>query len=118
MTDYNDTDELEALAAASLESLITRNMEVALSTVESGEPSELVKDMQDMVLEIALIIALDKTSYDKIDRRTGLAYRAWNELAAANALGITHRALRSAAKRFGLEPPLPDAGQGNLFQDA
>ena len=93
-------------------------MEVALSTVESGEPSELVKDVQDMVLEISVIIALRETSRQLTDRRTGLQYAAWDELASANALGITHRALRAAIKRFGLEPPVPDSGQGDLFRAA
>ena len=41
-------DELHAAAVASLESLIERNIEVAINTVEAEEPSELVKDMQDI----------------------------------------------------------------------
>lgn len=49
-------DELHAAAVASLESLIERNIEVAINTVEAEEPSELVKDMQDIVLEISVII--------------------------------------------------------------
>lgn len=39
----NDQDELHAAAVASLESLIERNIEVAINTVEAEEPSELVK---------------------------------------------------------------------------
>lgn len=114
----NDQDELHAAATASLEGLIARNMEVAVETVEAGEPSELVKDMQDMVLEIACIIALNKTSNLKTDKKTGLVFMGWNELKAANALGITHKALRAAIKKFGILEPLPDDGQGELFGGA
>ena len=114
----NDQDELHAAATASLEGLIARSMEVAISTVESGEPSELVKDFQDMVLEIACIIALKQTSIEKIDKKTGLIFTGWNELKAANALGITHKALRAAIKKFGILEPLPDDGQGELFGES
>ena len=113
----NDQDELHAAATASLEGLIARSMEVAISTVESGEPSELVKDFQDMVLEIACIIALKQTAVEKTDKKTGLIFTGWNELQAANALGITHKALRGAIKKFGILEPLPDDGQGDLFEE-
>ncbi len=112
----NDQDELHAAATASLEGLIARNMEVAISIVESGEPSELVKDLQDMVLEIACIIALNETSNLKTDKKAGLVFMGWNELKAANALGITHKALRGAIKKFGILEPRPDDGQGKLFE--
>jgi transcriptional regulator with GAF, ATPase, and Fis domain len=112
----NDQDELHAAATASLEGLIARSMEVAISTVESGEPSELVKDFQDMVLEIACIIALKQTAVEKTDKKTGLIFTGWNELQAANALGITHKELRAAIKKFGILEPLPDDGQAELFE--
>ncbi len=111
----NDQDELHAAAVASLESLIERNIEVAINTVEAEEPSELVKDMQDIVLEISVIIALRMTSVERVDKGTGLVFIGWHELKAANALGITHKALRAAIKKFGILEPLPDDGQGELF---
>lgn len=107
----NDQDELHAAAVASLESLIERNIEVAINTVEAEEPSELVKDMQDIVLEISVIIALRKTSVEKVFKSTGEVYAGWSEVSAANALGITHKALRAAIKKFGILEPLPDDGQ-------
>ena len=108
-------DELEAAATASLEGLIERNVEMALESVKVGEPSELVKDMRDMVLEIAAIQALRATSAAKTDPSTGLVYHGWYELRAANVLGITHKALRAAIKKFGILEPLPDDGQTELF---
>lgn len=108
-------DELHAAAVASLESLIERNIEVAINTVEAEEPSELVKDMQDIVLEISVIIALRKTSVEKVFKSTGEVYTGWSEVSAANALGITHKALRAAIKKFGILEPLPEDGQGDLF---
>ena len=110
-------DELHAAAVASLESLIERNIEVAINTVEAEEPSELVKDMQDIVLEISVIIALRMTSTIKTHKPTGQVYRGWNEIIAANVLGITHKALRAAIKKFGILEPLPDDGQGDLFEE-
>ena len=113
----NDQDELHAAAVASLESLIERNIEVAINTVEAEEPSELVKDMQDIVLEISVIIALRMTSVEKVFKSTGEVYTGWSEVSAANALGITHKALRAAIKKFGILEPRPDDGQGDLFEE-
>lgn len=33
------------------------------------------------------------------------------------ALGITHKALRAAIKKFGILEPRPDDGQGDLFEE-
>lgn len=70
------------------------------------------------MLEISCNIALRETSSLKTDKKTGLFYSGWNELQAANVLGITHKALRAAIKKFSILEPLPDDGQGDLFGDA
>ncbi len=49
---------------------------------------------------------------------TPIAANDQDELHAANALGITHKALRAAIKKFGILEPLPDDGQGELFGGA
>lgn len=109
---------IEAEAASSVERLAENWIEVSLEEVKQGVPSECAKELQDMVLQIAVIIALRKTSALTIDKATGLPFVGWNELAAANALGMTHKALQSAIKRFAIQAPKPDNGQTNLFETA
>lgn len=109
--------QIEAEAASSVERLADNWIEVSLKEVKQGIPSECAKELQDMVLQIAVIIALRKTSMATIDKATGISFVGWNELAAANALGMTHKALQSAIKRFAIQAPKPDSIQADLFKD-
>ena len=110
-------DEAQEQAASSLERLAEMRVDMGISGVRVGEPSEAAKDMQDMALQITVIIALRKTMTMKKDRDSGLMYEGWNEIAAANAIGITHNQLRAHTKRCGITEPVVDT-QGDLFEVA
>ena len=110
--------EAEEQAVSSLERLAEMRVDMGLSGVEVGEPSEAAKDMQDMALQVIVIIALRKTMRTRKDKASGLSYEGWDQLSAANALGITHKQLQQKIKQFGLIEPVPDDGQQDMFGEA
>ena len=110
-------ETFDAEFAASLERWLEQNIEVGITTVEAFEASEALKDVQDQIKHLMIIIALNKTATAKTDRRSGATYQAWNQQKAALTLGITHSQLQAGIKKFGIEQPSIDDGQIIMFPE-
>lgn len=107
-------ETFDAEFAASLERWLEQNIEVGITAVEAFEASEVLKYVQDQIKQLMIIIALNKTTTTKTSRN-GSEYRAWNQQKAALALGITHSQLQAGIKKYGIEQPSEDDGQGDFF---
>ena len=58
-------ETFDAEFAASLERWLEQNIEVGITTVEAFEASEALKDVQDQIKQLMIIIALNKTTTTK-----------------------------------------------------
>jgi transcriptional regulator with GAF, ATPase, and Fis domain len=107
-------ETFDAEFAASLERWLEQNIEVGIATVEAFEASESLKDVQDQIKQLMIVIALNKTMTKKANRN-GSEYQEWNQQKAALVLGITHSQLQAGIKKFGIEQPSTDDSQGDFF---
>ena len=107
-------ETFDAEFAASLERWLEQHIELGISFVESFEASEALKDVQDRIKQLMMVIALNKTMTTKTNRN-GSEYREWNQQKAALALGITHSQLQAGIKKYAIEQPSEDDEQGDFF---
>ena len=108
-------ETFDAEFAASLERWLEQHVELGISFVESFEASEALKDVQDRIKQLMMVIALNKTMTIKTNRN-GSEYREWNQQKAALALGITHSQLQAGIKKYEIKQPSDDDEQGDFFR--
>ena len=106
-------ETFDAEFAASLERWLEQNIEAGITAVEAFEASEALKDVQEQIRQLMIIIALNKTTATKTNRNG--SYRVWNQQKAALALGITHSQLQAGIKKYGIEQPSEEDEQGDFF---
>ena len=104
--DENTGELLDEDFAMSLERWTERRAEEGMALANGGEPSEILKEITDLIKQTAVAIALRKTA-----KQDG----TWAQQHASLALGITHKALRATIKSAGLQEPEPN--QIQLFAD-
>lgn len=108
----------EEFSVASLERMCEMAIEQGLQDIKEKQPSLAMAEVTEITQRTIVAIALNQTSVEKVEPLTQQEYKAWDELAAANVLGVSHKQLRTLTKKFELIPPKvpePEDAQQDMF---